>query len=55
MKISLISYCFVKDGKLNKSHTLHCLPRGLNMFIWNTRCCCGLELWGRVSCLCQVR
>ncbi|GKV13607.1 hypothetical protein SLEP1_g24599 [Rubroshorea leprosula] len=25
------------------------------MFIWNTRCCCGLELWGRVSCLCQVR
>ncbi|GKV43033.1 hypothetical protein SLEP1_g50374 [Rubroshorea leprosula] len=25
-EISLISYCFVKDGKLNKSHTLHCCP-----------------------------
>ncbi|GKV33985.1 hypothetical protein SLEP1_g42416 [Rubroshorea leprosula] len=26
MKISLISYCFAKDGKLNKSHAPYCLP-----------------------------
>ncbi|GKV13704.1 hypothetical protein SLEP1_g24691 [Rubroshorea leprosula] len=23
--------------------------------IRGVRCSCGLELWGRVSCLCQVR